>query len=88
LLKMLQKTWNQELTKAGAPLQFAPEEGTDFYRALGWKEVEFHPTWDDARRLNRRMAGAWVFDLLSGLRSKKVRESYSRMGGNVLLERI
>jgi methyltransferase (TIGR00027 family) len=88
LLKMMQRTWNKQLAKAGAPLRFAPEEGTDFFRALGWKETEFHSTWEDAKRLNRRMPLSWLWDLIAGSRSQKTRESYRRMSGNVLLERI
>ena len=88
LLKMLQKSWNKDLSAAGAPLQFAPEESTEFFRPFGWKESEFHSTWEEARRLNRRVSGAWIFDALSLLASKKQQEANKRMGGNVLLERI
>lgn len=88
LLKMMQKTWNKQLSKAGAPLQFAPEEGTDLFRAQGWKESEFHSTWEDSKRLNRRMPLAGLWDLIAKISPKKTRDSYKRMSGNVLLERV
>jgi methyltransferase (TIGR00027 family) len=87
LLRMLQKTWNKELTAAGAPMQFAPEKGTDFYRALGWKEVEFHSTWEDSQRLNRKMPMSQFWKLISRLSPKQKQAEFNRMAGNVLLER-
>lgn len=87
LLKMLQRTWKKELEKGNAVMQFAPEEGTDFYKALGWETAEFHSTWQDAMRLKRTMPLAWLWQAFGVLRSRKVRESYQRMSGNVLLHR-
>jgi methyltransferase (TIGR00027 family) len=88
LLKMVQRAWNKELTAAGAPLQFAPKESTDFFRTHGWQESEFHSTWEDGRRLNRRLKNAWIFDILMSAGSKKTREANKRMGATFLLERI
>jgi methyltransferase (TIGR00027 family) len=87
LLRMLQRTWNKELTAAGAPMQFAPKEGIDFYRALGWKEVEFHSTWEDSQRLNRKMPMSRLWELISRLSPRVKRAEFNRMAGNVLLER-
>jgi methyltransferase (TIGR00027 family) len=87
LLKMLLKTWDKTLTAANSRMQFAPEEGLDFYRNLGWRVAEFHGTWEDARRLDRRMPLSGLWDLLIKLRSKKVQQEYLNMAANVLLER-
>jgi len=88
LLKMVQRSWKKQLDAGGASMQFAPIEGTDFYKALGWTTVEFHSTWQDAIRLKRTMplAGFWQF--LSHISPQKTREKYLRMSGNVLLERL
>jgi methyltransferase (TIGR00027 family) len=86
LLKLLQRAWKKQLASGGAVMQFAPEEGTDFYKTLGWGTAEFHSTWEDAIRLKRTMPLAWLWQLLAHLRSRKTRETYLRMSGNVLLE--
>ena len=87
LLKMLKRSWQPRLAAANAPMQFAPEEGTEFFAPLGWREVEFRSTWDESLRLRRTIALAWLWNGLSRLRSKAVRERYRRMSGTVLLER-
>jgi methyltransferase (TIGR00027 family) len=87
LLKMLLRTWDKTLAAGNSRMQFAPEEGLDFYRSLGWKVAEFRSTWLEARRLNRRMALSWLWDGLSRLRSEKTRQEYLNMSANVLLER-
>lgn len=88
LLKMLLRSWDKTLTAANSRMQFAPEEGLEFYRNLGWKVAEFHATWEDARRLDRRMKLSGLFDVLLKFRSKKVQEEYRTMAGNVLLEKM
>ena len=86
LMRWMQKRYQRSLSDAGAPLKFAPEEGTDFYRPLGWKTAEFRSSFGEARKLKRAPGWAWIFDLI-GLFSRKRREKIHRMGGVVLLER-
>ena len=88
LLKRMTKTWGKSLNEAGAPFQFGPAEGVEFFRPQGWREVEFRSTWDEAARLKRTMKGAWFWNLLGRLASKEKREGFRRFSGNVLLERI
>jgi methyltransferase (TIGR00027 family) len=88
LLQMLRKRWEKTLGTGCATLQFAPAEGTAFFRRYGWKEVEFRSTWDESRRLKREMPMAWFWRLLSRFASAKRREAIRRMSGIVLLERI
>jgi methyltransferase (TIGR00027 family) len=88
LLQMLRRRWAKTLDAGGATLQFAPAEGTDFFRRYGWREIEFRSTWDEARRLKREMRMAWLWRLLSRLASAERREALRRMGGIALLERI
>jgi len=86
LLRWMQKRYQPSLTAAGAPLKFAPEEGTDFYRPLGWKTFEFRSTFGESRRLRRAPGWAWMAGLI-GFFSRRQREKLHRMGGVVLLER-
>ncbi|HUQ20933.1 MAG TPA: class I SAM-dependent methyltransferase [Gemmatimonadaceae bacterium] len=87
LLRYMKKTWGKAADDGNAPFKFAPEEGTDFYRPLGWREVEFRGTLPEAKRLDREMKGMWFFKLLIRLRPKKTREEFQRLSGFVLLER-
>lgn len=88
LLRMLQRRYGKHLNAANAPFRFAPETGTKFFEPLGWREREFRSTWEEGRRLHRRMKLAWLFDLLGRMQSPARREETRRMGGIVLLERI
>jgi methyltransferase (TIGR00027 family) len=88
LLRMLRKRWDKTLGTGCATLQFAPAEGTAFFRRHGWKEVEFRSTWDESRRLKREMPMAWFWRLISRFASAKRREAIRRMSGIVLLERM
>jgi methyltransferase (TIGR00027 family) len=87
LLKILQKSYGKDLSNAGAPLKFAPAEGTAFYLPYGWKTAEFRSSLEEARRVNREMRMAWLFHLLALISSEKKREKYRRMAGIALLER-
>src|SRR6185312_13527791 len=88
LLKRMTKMWGKNLHAAGAPFQFGPAEGVEFFRPYGWREEQFRSTWEEAARLKRTMKGAWFWNLLGRLSSKKAREGFRRFSGNVLLERI
>ena len=86
LLRLLRRTWQPSLESAGTPMQFAPEEGTEFFGPAGWREAEFRSTWDEARRLRRMMPMAWLWILLSRLQPEARREAGRRMSGVVLLD--
>jgi methyltransferase (TIGR00027 family) len=87
LLKRMTRTWGKDLNAAGAPFQFGPAEGVEFFRPYGWREVQFRSTWEEAARLKRTMKGAWFWNLIGRLSSKKAQEGFRRFSGNVLLER-
>jgi methyltransferase (TIGR00027 family) len=87
LLKMLSKTWGRAVAAGGAPLQFAPAEGTRFFEPLGWREAEFRSSWEESLRLKRTMSLAWLWNLLGRLYPKKRREAFRRFSGIVLLAR-
>jgi methyltransferase (TIGR00027 family) len=87
LLKMMQRMWGKQANAAAAPFRFAPAEGTAFFKPLGWREVEFRSTMDEARRLKReiRMMRFWRF--LFRFYPAKVKEQFRRFAGVALLER-
>jgi methyltransferase (TIGR00027 family) len=87
LLKRMTRMWGKNLKAAGAPFLFGPAEGVEFFRPYGWREELFRSTWDEAARLKRTMKGAWLWNLLGRLSSKKVREGFRRFSGIVLLAR-
>jgi methyltransferase (TIGR00027 family) len=87
LLKLMERSWGKRLAEGNAPFRFAPAEGSRFFDAFGWSELEYHSTFDDAQRLRREMPMMWFFRLLTRLRSAKVREEFRRFSGAVLLER-
>lgn len=87
LLRRLNKQWAPTLAAGRAVLQFAPENGTRFFEPFGWKEIEYHSTFEEGRRLKRQMRGAWILRLIGRLASAARREKMRRMGGIALLER-
>lgn len=87
LLQRMAKTWGRVVASAGAPFRFAPAEGTKFFAPHGWDEIEFHSTWEEARRLGRQMRGAWFWNLIGRLMPPARREGFRRFAGMALLER-
>jgi len=87
LLRMLERNWGRRLAAGGAPMRFAPAEGTRFFEVHGWVEAEFRPTFDEARRLNRAPRASWLWRLLARLSPPARREEFRRMAGIVLLRR-
>lgn len=87
LLERLERTWGKKLASSGAPFQFAPSEGTDFFRPFGWREAQYRSMWEEAQRLDRTMKGAWLWNLIGQLYPKRAREGFRRLSGIVLLER-
>jgi len=87
LLRMMAKTWGRAVAAGNAPFQFAPAEGSQFFRAQGWQEAEFRSMWEESLRLKRTMRLAWLWNLIGRLYPKSKREEFRRMSGVVLLER-
>jgi methyltransferase (TIGR00027 family) len=64
LMKMLAKQTGQAIVEAGAPFQFAPAEGPDFFRPLGWTPVRVESLLKAARTQNRL---SWFMKLMASL---------------------
>ena len=87
LLRIMVRMWGRAVHAGNAPFQFAPAEGTAFFKPHGWREREFRSAMDEARRLHREMRGMWLWRLIGRLSSAKRLEEARRMSGIVLLER-
>ena len=86
--RRVNRWWGKKLKQAQTQYQFAPEEGTAFFLKHGWREAEFYALFEHSIRINRTMAGMWVFNVMQRLAPKRM----ARMGekwraGVVLLER-
>ncbi|HTO89578.1 MAG TPA: SAM-dependent methyltransferase [Candidatus Sulfotelmatobacter sp.] len=86
-LQFMQKRWAKSVHEGGAQFKFGPPEGTRFFEASGWREVEFRSTWDESARLKRQMAFAWAWRFLGRFSPPERREMWRRFSGTVLLER-
>ena len=87
LIRMLEKTWGKTVRAGNAPFQFAPAEGTAFFRPLGWREAEWRSTFHEGLRLKRTMRFGRFWGLLMGLGGAERREKAKRFSGIALLER-
>lgn len=87
LLAMLRKRWQPLLEAAGAPMIFAPEEGTEFFAPLGWREADYRSVWAEAGRLRRAPRGASFWNFVARLMPARKRREIARTSGVVLLER-
>jgi len=82
-LQQIQKNLGGTTTAGEVKMQFAPEEGADFFRQYGWKTVEFRSFFEEAQRLKR---GALPEGLMAQL-SQKNWEVLRQMSGFVLMIR-
>jgi methyltransferase (TIGR00027 family) len=87
LLRIIRRYWGKAVAKGAAPFQFAPQEGTAFFRPFGWRELEFRSGINEAHRLHREMRTMWIWRLVARLSPARQREEFRRMSGYVLLER-
>jgi len=63
LLRLLQREVGAELDRAHAPLQFAPEEGPEFFTRSGWKIAEMRSTLKAAVQQRRVPWWGYLFAL-------------------------
>jgi methyltransferase (TIGR00027 family) len=86
--EMMEKYWGKHLRAAQAPFRFAPKEGPEFFRPLGWEPAEFRDFLIESRRLNRRMPMDWMIQLQQRLFPRRAaREAARWRSGVVLLRR-
>jgi methyltransferase (TIGR00027 family) len=87
LLQWMQRSWGRAVAAGNAPFTFAPAEGTEFFRPLGWTVAEVRWGSDESRRLRREMRLMWLWRILGRLYPRERREQFRRMSASVLLRR-
>lgn len=87
LLQFLERRWKGPRGLQNAPFKFAPAEGTKFFEPHGWRELEYHSTMLEGKRLKRLPASSWLWGLLGLFASPQKREMWKRYSGQVLLGR-
>ncbi|HEV2420788.1 MAG TPA: SAM-dependent methyltransferase [Candidatus Acidoferrales bacterium] len=85
--QMMQKHWGKELSAAGAPIQFAPQEAEEFFRPYGWESVEFHDFYQSSLKFNRPMAGAWMIPIWKFLMPRRTERMMKQWRSGALLLR-
>lgn len=86
VLRRVERTWSPRLRAGNAPFVFAPRENTAFFSPFGWRELEFHPHWDESIRLKRTMPRAWLLRLLMAVSPKRKLDALRRASGIMLLQ--
>jgi methyltransferase (TIGR00027 family) len=84
LLQMLARQTGQAIVDAGAAFQFAPAEGPDFFRPLGWTPVRVESLLKEARTQNRL---PWLLKLFAALPEPKQRNPKRPWSAIVQLQR-
>ena len=86
LLKMLEERWAPAGQQENAPFVFGPAEGSAWFAAHGWRELEWHSTFAESLRIKRTMRGGAAFwKLMDKLQSRARRQSSRRLSGILLM---
>ena len=83
LLLMIQKNTVAQISEGAAQLQFAPENGPEFFKSCGWALSEVHSTLKTAARLKRLR---FLLRLVSHLPEKPEKMGSRTWGGVCLLK--
>lgn len=87
--QVTQKHWGKELSAAGAPFKFAPQDPEEFFRLHDWESLEFHDLYESSVRLKRPMPGAWMVGVWKRLMPRRTERMMKLWrSGVVLLKRI
>jgi methyltransferase (TIGR00027 family) len=84
-LEMLRRVWGPRLR--GAAFRFGPADSTEFFNRLGWRELVFRSSQEEARRLHRGTPTALLSRLALLFSSAAFREEIRRLAGVALLAR-
>lgn len=87
MVKMLSPALRSHLARGRIRMQFAPEEGAEFFRSSGWSIAEFRESREETYSLGREMPFGWLLGLLIGLAAKRGQQAVSKTGGFLLLAR-
>ena len=84
-LKNLQEEWSPKL--GNTEFHFAPADSVRFFADIGWRETQFHSSWQEGRRLRRTPPLPWLARLLMALSPVTDREEFRRLAGIAVLAR-
>lgn len=84
-LQMLRRVWEPKLR--GAQFRFAPADSVGFFRSLGWQELAFRSSQEEAKRLRRGTPTSLLSRVMLMLSSAAFREELRRLSGVALLAR-
>jgi methyltransferase (TIGR00027 family) len=84
-LDMLRRVWAPRLR--GVQFHFGPRDSVAFFQQVGWREVLFRSSYEEAKRLDRATPMPLLSRVLLRLASASFREEFRRMAGVVLLAR-
>ena len=87
LLQWMAKSWGKKVAQGNAPFRFGPPDSAAFFAQLGWCEIQYRASLEEARRLHREMRGAWLWRIMSLFWSRQQRRKMQKMSGIILLER-
>jgi methyltransferase (TIGR00027 family) len=88
LLEWMTKTWGKQVGQGNAPFRFAPERGSRYFEAHGWRELQWRSTLEEAHRLRRAPLSMRIGAMWMPLLPRKVRTGWRRFSGYLLMERI
>jgi O-methyltransferase involved in polyketide biosynthesis len=88
LLQFMEKRWKGPRALQNAPFKFGPPEGTKFFAAHGWRELEYRSTLLEGKRLKRLPPFSWVWAIFGWFASNEKKEQWKRFSGQVLMERV
>jgi methyltransferase (TIGR00027 family) len=87
--QVTQKHWGKDLSAAGAPFKFAPQDPEGFFRSYNWETLEFHDFYESSLRLKRPMPGAWMVGVWKRLMPRRTARMMKQWrSGLVLLRRV
>ena len=86
MLGMVGARWPSNEAAISAPFQFAPRNSIEFFEPLGWREVSFRSTLDEAVRLRRAPPMAQWWTAFAAPWWPGSRENLRRMSGVSLME--
>lgn len=78
-LARLKQEWQPKVRNA--EFHFAPADSEKFFADVGWREVEFHSSWHEGRRLRRTPPLPWLARLMLALSPAAQREEFRRLAG-------
>jgi methyltransferase (TIGR00027 family) len=86
LLKILKERWAPGGLAVNAPFIFGPADGSAWFAAHGWRELEWHSSFAESLRIKRTLRGGALFwKLMDKLQTRARREQGRRMSGILLM---